>query len=185
MLYQDLPRHERHPVDSVITLISNNMAQIEESMGGNLSNFHRDMSLFIAGIVVALLFNTVIIEFHAYSIADSLSAKVLSMVHIAFAFGGEDNASDNELDIVLKDTVKYNVGVDMQNTIYDKIEKAERAANVYDFICSMPQMYDTGIGEGGVSLFIGSTLIAHCLTMVKNADRIIVMDRGRVQSLLT
>ncbi|KAM3182100.1 hypothetical protein ACTXT7_013080 [Hymenolepis weldensis] len=72
----------------------------------------------------------------------------------------------------------------MENTICDKIENAARAASAYDFICSVHQMYNTGIGESGVSLFVGCTLIAHCLTTVRNADRMIVMHRGREEDNL-
>ncbi len=120
----------------MITKISQNIDQIEEGMGGNLANFVRDTSLFIAGIIVSLtkgwkltlvalamipiiaIVFTILaliirayttIELNAYAKASSLAAEVLSSVRTVFAFGGEAHASeryDKELITAQKAGVK-------------------------------------------------------------------------------
>lgn len=119
--------------------MSTNLQQIEEGMGGNLSNFFRDMSLFFAGIIVAfvrgwkltlvavamipliaLVFTSlalviqlfVKVELQAYSDASSLAAEVLSSVRTVFAFGGEKNAAqryDHELRTAQKAGIKKGI----------------------------------------------------------------------------
>ena len=111
----------------IITQISNNIQQIQEGIGGNLANFFRDITLFIAGLIVAFtqgwkltlvavamipiikLFFTAltlviqlftIVELQAYSTASNMAAETLGSVRTVFAFGGEEHASkryDNEL----------------------------------------------------------------------------------------
>ncbi len=139
VLRQDVAWHETHPVGSIITQISNNIQQIEEGMGGNLANFFRDMSLFIAGIIVAfiqgwkltlvavamipiiaIVFTSLAlviqlftkVELQAYSKASSLAAEILSSVRTVFAFGGERNASeryDRELGTAQRAGVKKGI----------------------------------------------------------------------------
>lgn len=119
--------------------MSTNLQQIEEGMGGNLSNFFRDMSLFVAGLIVAfakgwkltlvavamipliaLVFTAIAlviqlfvkVELQAYSDASSWAAEVLSSIRTVFAFGGQQNATqryDYELRTAQKAGVKKGI----------------------------------------------------------------------------
>ncbi|VDD82477.1 unnamed protein product [Mesocestoides corti] len=139
LLRQDIAWHERNPVGAILSRMNNNIQQIEEGMGGNLANFFRDMSVFIAGIIVAfvqgwkltlvavamiplisLVFTClalviqlyVKIELQAYSEASSFAAEIFTSVKTVFAFGGEKNASeryDRQLDKAQRAGVKKGI----------------------------------------------------------------------------
>ncbi len=62
-----------------------------------------------------------------------------------------------------------------------EVDAAARAAHAHEFIARLPQGYETLVGERGRLLEGRSTLIiAHRLSTVRRADRLVVLDRGRV-----
>jgi len=139
-----------------------------------------------------------------------------------------ENVSVAMQDIFLfSDTIEGNIAYGVPDADMEQIISAARAADAHDFITSMPEGYDTIIGERGVGLSGGqkqrlalarailkdpaililddttssvdmeteyniqktlkaisrnktSFIIAHRVSSVKNADLILVLDKGRI-----
>jgi ATP-binding cassette subfamily B protein len=129
--------------------------------------------------------------------------------------------------VLFNDTVGYNIGYGRDGASQAEIEEAARAAQIHDFILSLPEGYNTPVGERGLKLSggekqrvgIARTLlknppillldeatsaldtqterdiqgalakaaegrtvitIAHRLSTIADADRIVVLEEGRV-----
>ncbi|QFT59440.1 Putative multidrug export ATP-binding/permease protein [Sulfitobacter sp. THAF37] len=129
--------------------------------------------------------------------------------------------------VLFNDTIRYNIAYGRENATREEIETAARAAQIHDFILSLPQGYETAVGERGLKLSggekqrvgIARTLlkdppillldeatsaldsdtegeiqdalrragqgrtvltIAHRLSTVAEADRIIVLEKGEI-----
>ncbi|MBP7000097.1 ABC transporter ATP-binding protein/permease [Amaricoccus sp.] len=128
--------------------------------------------------------------------------------------------------VLFNDTIGYNIGYGRPGATQDEIEAAARAAAIHDFIASLPQGYDSVVGERGLKLSGGEKqrvgiartllkdppillldeatsaldtgteraiqeslaamgrgrsviVIAHRLSTVVEADRIVVLEGGR------
>ncbi|TVS02797.1 MAG: ABC transporter ATP-binding protein/permease [Rhodobacteraceae bacterium] len=129
--------------------------------------------------------------------------------------------------VLFNDTIAYNIAYGREGAMQAEIEAAARAARIHDFIMSLPEGYETAVGERGLKLSggekqrvgIARTLlknppillldeatsaldtqteqsiqdslramgqgrtvltIAHRLSTVVDADRIIVLEEGRI-----
>ena len=129
--------------------------------------------------------------------------------------------------VLFNDTIGYNIAYGRDGVGQDEIEKAARAAQIHDFIVSLPEGYATQVGERGLKLSGGEKqrvgiartllknppillldeatsaldtqtegeiqealaraaegrtviMIAHRLSTVAGADRIVVLDQGVV-----
>ena len=129
--------------------------------------------------------------------------------------------------ILFNDTVANNIAFGLPNVSHDRIVEAAKTANIYDFIMSLPDGFDTNIGDRGVNLSGGqrqrlsiaravlrnatillldeatsamdteseklvqealdkmmqnrtAIVIAHRLSTIQHADRIYVMEEGRI-----
>jgi ATP-binding cassette, subfamily B, heavy metal transporter len=54
--------------------------------------------------------------------------------------------------VLFNDTVRYNIAYGRDGASQAEIEAAARAARIHDFIASLPQGYDTMVGERGLKL---------------------------------
>ncbi|MCL6474652.1 MAG: ABC transporter ATP-binding protein/permease [Firmicutes bacterium] len=129
-------------------------------------------------------------------------------------------------------TIKENIAYGRHNATEEEIVRAAKQADLHDFILTLPDAYDTKIGEDGIKLSVGqkqrlsiarailtdpkililddatsaldsqteanvqqalehvmqgrtSIVIAHRLSTVVNADKIVVLDKGEVVDIGT
>ncbi|MFK7765337.1 MAG: ABC transporter ATP-binding protein/permease [Roseobacter sp.] len=54
--------------------------------------------------------------------------------------------------VLFNDTVRYNIAYGKDEATQDDVEEAARAAQIHDFILSLPDGYDTTVGERGLKL---------------------------------
>ncbi|MDW3222465.1 MAG: ABC transporter ATP-binding protein/permease [Paracoccaceae bacterium] len=54
--------------------------------------------------------------------------------------------------VLFNDTIRYNIGYGRGDATQDEIEAAAKAAQIHDFIQSLPDGYDTAVGERGLKL---------------------------------
>jgi ATP-binding cassette subfamily B protein len=129
--------------------------------------------------------------------------------------------------ILFSTTIWENIIYGREGATHEEVEAAARAANAHEFVESLPERYDTQVGERGIQLSGGqkqrvaiarallkdppilildeatsaldaesehlvrealerlmrnrsSIVIAHRLSTVRNADRVVVLDGGRM-----
>ncbi len=129
--------------------------------------------------------------------------------------------------VLFNDSIYYNIAYARPDASREEVERAARLAHIHDFIASLPQGYDTVVGERGLKLSGGekqrvaiarvilkaspilifdeatsaldtraeraiqraldevaaehtTLVIAHRLSTIVDADRILVLDQGRV-----
>ncbi|SLN28558.1 Putative multidrug export ATP-binding/permease protein [Roseivivax jejudonensis] len=54
--------------------------------------------------------------------------------------------------VLFNDTIRYNIAYGRENATQEEIEAAARAAQIHDFVASLPDGYDTQVGERGLKL---------------------------------
>ena len=80
--------------------------------------------------------------------------------------------------VLFNDTIYYNIAYGKPTATREQIVAAARAAHVHDFIASLPQGYDTRVGERGLKLSGGEKQrVAIARTVLKN-PAILVFDEA-------
>lgn len=80
--------------------------------------------------------------------------------------------------VLFNDTIRYNMAYGRPNATQEEIEHAARLAQVHDFVLSLPDGYDTRVGERGLKLSGGEKQrVAIARTILKD-PRILILDEA-------
>jgi len=79
---------------------------------------------------------------------------------------------------LFNDTLRYNIGIGRSGASDDEIERAARLAEIHDFVTTLPDGYDTVVGERGLKLSGGEKQRVAIARAVLKRPRIFVFDEA-------
>ena len=80
--------------------------------------------------------------------------------------------------VLFNDTIRYNIAYGRPGASQPEIEHAARLAQIHDFVMSLPEKYDTRVGERGLKLSGGEKQrVAIARTILKD-PRILILDEA-------
>ncbi len=80
--------------------------------------------------------------------------------------------------VLFNDTVYYNIAYGRTGASREEVEQAARLAHIHDFIVSLPDGYDTRVGERGLKLSGGEKQRVAIARVILKAPRILVFDEA-------
>ena len=78
----------------------------------------------------------------------------------------------------MKGTLAYNIGYGCREVTKEALVQAAEIAGIYDFIMSLPQGFDTEVGERGVTLSGGQRQRVAIARAVVRDPKILIMDEA-------
>jgi ATP-binding cassette subfamily B protein len=80
--------------------------------------------------------------------------------------------------VLFNDTIRYNIAYGRDDATEDQIVAAAKAARIHDFILTLPEGYDTTVGERGLKLSGGEKQrVGIARTLLKNPP-ILILDEA-------
>lgn len=80
--------------------------------------------------------------------------------------------------LLFDETIAYNIGFGKQDATHDEIEQAAKRAHLHEFIVSLPEQYNTRVGERGIRLSGGEKQRLSIARAAIKQPRIYVFDEA-------
>jgi len=80
--------------------------------------------------------------------------------------------------VLFNDTIRYNIAYGRPGASQDEIERAARLARIHDFVQSLPEGYDTKVGERGLKLSGGEKQRVAIARTILKAPAILLFDEA-------
>jgi ATP-binding cassette subfamily B protein len=80
--------------------------------------------------------------------------------------------------VLFNDSIQYNIGFGKVNSTQEEVERAARLAHLHDFVMSLPDQYETKVGERGVKLSGGEKQRVSIARAAIKQPRIYVFDEA-------
>ena len=78
----------------------------------------------------------------------------------------------------LHDSIHENIAIGNKNATRQQVEDAAKAAQIHDFIMSLPEQYKTMIGEGGASLSGGERQRISIARAMLKQSKFVILDEA-------
>ncbi|AJJ65014.1 ABCB family ABC transporter ATP-binding protein/permease [Yersinia aldovae] len=80
--------------------------------------------------------------------------------------------------VLFNDTLRYNIGYGRTSSSFEEIERAAKLAHIHNFISSLPDGYDTKVGERGLKLSGGEKQRVAIARTILKKPAILVFDEA-------
>jgi ATP-binding cassette subfamily B protein len=83
--------------------------------------------------------------------------------------------------VLFNNTIGYNIKYAKPNATHEEVRAASKIANIYDFILSLPEGFETQVGERGIKLSGGQKQRLAIARMILSDPKIIIFDEATSQ----